>query len=78
MQNENQLKTLQTTMDALYKNLVMSNINSERETHFSNNANILTTAENNYTMNEQTNYQVKTASDSQAMTSHPQTDRGHH
>ena len=66
-------------MDALYKNLMMSNINSERETHFSNNANILTTAENNYTMNnEQTNYQVKTASDSQAMTSHPQTDRGHH
>ena len=44
-------------MDALYKNLVMSNINSERETHFSHNANILTTAaENNYTMNgDQTN-----------------------
>ena len=45
-QNEMQLKTLQTTMDALYKNLMTSNMNSERETHMSNHANMLTTTDN--------------------------------
>ena len=76
-QNENHLKTLQTTMDALYKNLMMSNINSERETHFSNNANILTTTDNQFNIHDHMNHHVKTGSDSQVTSSHPVTDRGH-
>ena len=31
-QNELHLKTLQTTIDALYQKLMLSNINTERET----------------------------------------------